>query len=383
MQCDACGAPIQEEPVRGFVTCKYCGVKTRMAGGTAHMPAAAPLPVPGGLDHRRLADERHARARHVTEEEPAKRGTSWLTITIVLLAIAVPLAGAGLALRREAGVRTFSTSVPCHVQIDGDGVPDLIGVGYAGNEQHVVAIDGANGSTLWVGELMPAAGQAFCADATSVLTTDQGFSIAAVDVHTGAKRWTVRLADHVTAVSAAPAAGCVLATLADNSVVGLSLANGTAMPCPDARVAPTGDPYALHASAEGAGLRFAITPRPQGTAVLTVSAMDASGNVRWAVQLDALAEDRDDGGFVGFAANRVVTVGMSLLDSERFVMTTLDPATGRVLARVEESEGDSNWHDASSNAAVWIEGNRLCTHGFVAIACYDVTTLAKLWDVGM
>jgi hypothetical protein len=171
-------------------------------------------------------------------------------------------------------------------------------------------------------------------------------------------------------------------------VVGLNLTTGATMPCPNASPPTRGDfdddnRFARWASADGAGLHFAITQRPAGTPILTVAASEASGAVRWTLQLEARAFDSDEGGFVGFAAGRVVTVGASLGDNDRFVMTTLDPATGRVLARVEETEDDSTWHSADNSEHVWLVGNRLYTHGFVATACYDVTTLEKLWDVGM
>jgi LSD1 subclass zinc finger protein len=210
--CPSCRAPLNVHAAATEILCPYCGTLAHVGGGSEPKPMS-----PVGGPPRMV----------VGVSPPAVPPAVWLTLAIV--GIALVAAAAFATSRRGAGPGKASGLSPEAIMlgdVNGDGVPDVVGEFHDSQRLYLAAFDGATGKPLWRGPSRPMAtrgGQRAVVGDKLIAIDDLG-KVEAYRLGSGAPAWSGVLGERAKEFCAD--GGSVLVRTSDDAWTRLELATG-------------------------------------------------------------------------------------------------------------------------------------------------------------
>jgi hypothetical protein len=233
VRCPNCNANLEVAATVASTTCSYCGTVSRIQARTAmfQIPKSPALPkqAPQMTNLERLEQLRQFHQMPI-----ARQPVSILLVLIPFIVLAVVGVGIFFAVRGiSSGIRHVAGSTsgktlwaghaPAMIDVDGDGVPDPIGIlrYVMDNDRSVfAAFSGKTGAPLWESETIGRysdLGQVhLSALGTLFLVTKNDGTIAARDAKaSGAVKWNLSLGEKIAEMCAAGGAEVIVATADD------------------------------------------------------------------------------------------------------------------------------------------------------------------------
>lgn len=208
IRCANCNAILEIASTVTTVTCRYCGVASRIQAKTAMFEVPKTL---AQAPQERL--EQLQRLQHLMPVRPVASVRWPLFVMLAML-----LGGVGVSLviakRGGFGVASKDRSMwagrsPVLIDLDGDGTRDVIGiVRYVLDEDrcHLAAFDGKTGKQRWQSESLgsfSSFGQVkFAGVGSQLLMASDGGTLSARDAKTGTQLWQVNLNEKVDVMCA-------------------------------------------------------------------------------------------------------------------------------------------------------------------------------------
>ncbi|HEY1813862.1 MAG TPA: PQQ-binding-like beta-propeller repeat protein [Kofleriaceae bacterium] len=316
VHCPECNAALRVGRGATTTRCEYCGTEARVQRRT------------------RVLQRPQAMPRAQSNEPPrvAREAVRLAGIAQVAFAVVVAV-GLLTFVTRRIFSQQWMGGAPLIVDVDGDGVPDLVGEIRAlrADRITIAAFSGVDGHKLWetnsLGDYAHVHSSRGAALADGVLVWAAGLgNITGYDLKSGKKRWSARAEDAIQRMCTG-VPGQLSVRAATGTWWTLTLATGTLRPetAPTTCVAPArADPHAseldvvptgaLHVDgmsiqqviAHGSGPKIALGWRTPGSGLTMLAAVDDSGATlwhvvvstddRWVAALSALSvvvDDRD------------------------------------------------------------------------------------------
>ncbi len=222
------------------VICQYCGTSSRVQGRSRILQVPRPLPPEQGAP-RPVARQRVNRAAIFLPIALTLGMTAFGALMAFRAVGKVSIPGIPALPGAAARPDTWSASPPIVVDVDGDGVDDLVGLTrnvLDGDRAQLAAHSGRDGALLWKTARLGTYADTtqalvFAAGGLVVLATASG-ELQAFDATRGAPRWTSTLGERVRRACSDGEAGAVTVQTADERWHRIALADGAR----DDRVAP-------------------------------------------------------------------------------------------------------------------------------------------------
>lgn len=213
VRCPNCGANLKIASTVASVTCAYCDTVSRIQPRTGVFQRPAPMPPV-------------AAAGPGTRLPPiARQRVSRAAMIVPFVIVAIVVGGVAFTVHRvkvSAGERLFwGGKVPVRIDVDGDGVRDLVGlVQYVMQDQraHLAAYSGKTGAPLWqsepLGKLSDLSQAMLGTTGDLVLFATERGTLAARD-KAGTPRWQLDFGEKIEELCAGAAPGEVVVATAD------------------------------------------------------------------------------------------------------------------------------------------------------------------------
>lgn len=411
VRCPECGATTAASGE--LVTCTYCGTQARVQRRTQVMQRPIPLP---------------PSSRFVPVATQVRRtGGLWLVIGLVTV-LPIVVGGAMCLVERSLGVvptsstgpapppsqparaRGWESSHPLLVDVDGDGIEDVIGVQreVTPDSMRLAALSGADGHVLWntrrLGTYLELYRHVATLAGSTVLFFDATGApdLDAYDARTGVKKWHAVPPEIVSAICGARADGKLTLVTKDEARFTLDLATGAlnrqirkptvcpALPSTEPRrvvdflrqgphrnVQPPG--MTNDAVVGGKGSWIIAGHKSPGTEIPMLAVLDDKEKLVWSTQVPG----REPMKAKRYAPDRVaydertIAVGYERPDTDTAWLTAFDRATGRRLFEHEVAMGESPyWHIA--DIQIGTKMIYVMTNG--SVRGFDRETGAPRWD---
>jgi len=200
IRCPNCNANLEVASTVTAATCSYCGAVSRIE---PRKTAMFELP----KDLAPTADERRQQLQQVQQLVPVRRASKALLVVPAVLVVMFATGFAVLARRgfTGSGRMLWGGHIPVLVDVDGDGVPDPIGIVryvLANDRAHFAAYSGKTGKQLWETESLGSYGQLgqlqlAAAGSMLLVATDAGTLTARDAKARGVIKWTLSLGEKI------------------------------------------------------------------------------------------------------------------------------------------------------------------------------------------
>jgi hypothetical protein len=365
-----------------LVTCTYCGTQSRVQRRTQVLQRPIPLPpiqyfVPVATQVRRT--HRIWLVVGIITVLPMVVGGSMCLVgrSLGMMPTGSPVAATSspppAASARE---RDWESAHPIIVDVDGDGIEDVIGVQrqLTPDGMRLAALSGADGHLLWKTPDLGAYIDVYRYVATLAGGTVLFFDVttaprlAAYDAHTGANKWNVVPTEIVSAICGTAASGEVTLVTKDEARFTLDLATGGLTPQtgkkPPCPALPSTDYMRVRKLHEGPhhnyrppgmtndevlggpGSWIVTGHKTPGTEIPMLAVIDDKDKLVWSAQvpgLEPMKAKRYAPEHVAYDA-RTIAVGYERPDHDAPPwLTAFDRATGRRLFELEVAKGTSSF----------------------------------------